>query len=49
MVTVNGVRYRVEDAIRLGLISRLEQTLATEPKQGKAPANKARKAPANKK
>lgn len=42
MVTVGGVRYRVEDAIRLGLFP------PPETKEAVKPQNKARRAPANK-
>ena len=42
MVTVGGIRYRVEDAIRLGLVP------APGVKEAPRPANKARRAPANK-
>lgn len=44
MVVVNGVRYRAEDAKRLGLVA--DPVAPTE--KAVAPKNKARKAPANK-
>lgn len=45
MVVVDGVRYRVEDAERLGLVA--DVVVPTE-KAVSTPKNKARKAPANK-
>ena len=46
MVTVGGVRYRVEDAVRLGLVPAPDVTPEVGPK-GRTPANKVR-TPANK-
>ncbi len=44
MVVVDGVRYRVEDAERLGLVA--DAVVPSE--KAKTPKNKSRKAPANK-
>lgn len=47
MVTIRGVRYRVEDALRLGLIKDPDPA-KSKPVKARKPANKAARKPANK-